>query len=59
MTLLLLLAGRIIADETAEPRPDMYNKVAAFTVSGKSINTYMYTCIIYGLRREKTSLWGF
>ena len=28
-----------IADEIAEPRPDMNIKVAAFTVSKKSINT--------------------
>ena len=28
----------IIADEIAEPRPDMNIKVAAFTVSEKSIN---------------------
>ena len=29
-----------LADETAKPRPDMNIKVAAFTVSEKSINTY-------------------
>ena len=28
-----------LADEKAEPRPDMNIKVAAFTVSEKSINT--------------------
>ena len=28
-----------LADEIAEPRPDMNIKVAAFTVSEKSINT--------------------
>ena len=28
-----------LADEIAEPRPDMNIKVAAFTVSGKSINS--------------------
>ena len=28
-----------LADEIAEPRPDMHIKVAAFTVSEKSINT--------------------
>ena len=28
-----------VADEIAEPRPDMNIKVAAFTVSEKSINT--------------------
>ena len=28
-----------LADGTAEPRPDMNIKVAAFTVSEKSINT--------------------
>ena len=31
----------VLADETAEPRPDMNIKVAAFTVSEKSIYTYM------------------
>ena len=30
-----------LADEIAEPRPDMNIKVAAFTVSEKSINTEM------------------
>ena len=29
------------ADEIAEPRPDMNIKVAAFTVSEKSINTLL------------------
>ena len=29
-----------LADEIAEPHPDMIIKVAAFTVSGKSSNTY-------------------
>ena len=29
-----------IADELAEPRPDMNIKVAAFTVSEKSSNTF-------------------
>ena len=29
-----------LADEIAEPRPDMNIKVAAFTVSEKSINTF-------------------
>ena len=29
-----------LADEIVEPRPDMNIKVAAFTVSEKSINTY-------------------
>ena len=28
-----------LVDEIAEPRPDMNTKVAAFTLSGKSINT--------------------
>ena len=28
-----------LADEIAEPRPDMNNKVTAFTVSEKSTNT--------------------
>ena len=31
-----------LADGIAEPRPDMSIKVAAFTVSEKSINTYSY-----------------
>ena len=31
-----------LADETAEPRPDMNIKVAAFTVSEKSINTCIF-----------------
>ena len=30
-----------LADEIAEPRPDMNIKVAAFTVSEKSSNTYL------------------
>ena len=31
-----------LADEIAEPHPDMSIKVAAFTVSEKSSNTYMH-----------------
>ena len=31
-----------IADEIAEPHPDMNLKVAAFTVSEKSSNIYIY-----------------
>ena len=31
-----------VADEIAEPHPDMNIKVAAFTVSEKSSNTYSY-----------------
>ena len=33
-----------LADEIAEPRPDMNIKVAAFTVSEKSINTCVAAC---------------
>ena len=33
-----------LADEIAEPRPDMNIKVAAFTVSEKSVNT-MKLCL--------------
>ena len=36
---LLCIFETIIADEIAEPRPDMNIKVTAFTVSEKSINT--------------------
>ena len=32
-----------LADEIADPRPDMNIKVAAFTVSEKSSNTYCHT----------------
>ena len=32
------------ADEIAEPRPDMNIKVAAFTVSEKSINIILLLC---------------
>ena len=35
-----------LADEIAKPRPEMNIKVAAFTVSEKSINTY---CIRFGV----------
>ena len=35
-----------LLEETAEPRPDMNNKVAAFTVSKKSINL-VYIDFIY------------
>ena len=34
-----------LADVIAEPRPDINNKVAAFTVSEKSINTWKHTYI--------------
>ena len=34
--------GRSVADETADPRPDMNIKVAAFTVSEKYINILNY-----------------
>ena len=33
-----------LADEIAEPHPDMNIKVAAFTVSEKSINTRTVVC---------------
>ena len=32
----------VLADEIAEPRPDMNIKVSAFTVSEKYINTWFY-----------------
>ena len=59
-----------LADDLAEPRPDMNIKVAAFTVSEKSINTYIYTCshchpvgnpcaYTKWACREKTCLRGF
>ena len=35
-----------LADEIAEPRPDMNIKVAAFTVSEKSSNT-LFTCWVF------------
>ena len=34
-----------LADETAEPRPEMNIKVAAFTVSKKSIYTEQYSIV--------------
>ena len=34
-----------LGDEIAEPHPDMNIKVAAFTVSEKSINRYMFLWI--------------
>ena len=40
-----------LADETAEPRPDMNIKVAAFTISEKSINMpYVRKCVEYVFR---------
>ena len=36
-----------LADETAEPRPDMNIKVAAFTVSKKSSNTCQIKLYIF------------
>ena len=40
--LLIKLNYHSLADEVAEPRPAMHIKVAAFTVSEKSINTCDY-----------------
>ena len=36
-----------LADEIAEPRPDMNIKLAAFTVSEKSINKELIESILY------------
>ena len=38
----------LLADKIAEPRPDMNIKVAAFTVSEKSINTSKIVWILVG-----------
>ena len=38
-----------LADEIAEPHPDMNIKVAAFTVSEKSSNTIIMTCLYSGM----------
>ena len=56
------------ADEIAEPRPDMNIKVAAFTVSQKSLNTKsetesrppdknLYLNIIFLISQPKHMLW--
>ena len=49
-----------IADEIAEPHPDMNLKVAAFTVSEKSSNIYIYINFL-GLCQQTfiTSVWYF
>ena len=41
-----------LADEIAEPRPDMNIKVAAFTVCEKSINTFPFLSSTWFLRVE-------
>ena len=41
-----------VADEITEPRPDMNIKVAAFTVSKKSINTPLLPIEVLGQGRR-------
>ena len=36
-----------LADEIAEPRPDMNIKVASFIVSEKSSNSYLYLILVF------------